>query len=321
MSSPALTIGEFSRMTHLSAKALRFYHREGLLEPAGIDPINGYREYSLEQLPTAQVIRRFRALDMPVDTIRAVLGASDPGERNALIVAHLGRMEEQLASTRAAVESLRSLLEHPSAAGGASAADTAGGHGTTGGASGSGGPGAPGYGGIAIPVKRRSMPASEVLRIDDVIVIADLGRWYTEAFHELDAAVAASGLPVAGPRGGLWSTELFRDERGAVTVFRPVALPPADVTTGVTDVGRVHTGVLPAGEFAVTVHSGPDAEIDRSYGALGAYVARHELSIDGPVRESYLVSEFDTPPSARLSDASAPDRVTEIAWPIFRTAP
>ncbi|SDY77768.1 MerR family transcriptional regulator [Herbiconiux ginsengi] len=318
MNSPALSIGEFSRMTHLSAKALRFYHREGLLEPSGIDPANGYREYSLEQLPTAQVIRRFRALDMPVDIIRAVLAASDPRERNALIVAHLGRMEEQLASTRAAVESLRSLLEHPSTGGGVEVA-----------------------GGAGIAVERRSLPATEVLRIDDVIDLADLGRWYTDAFHELDAAVARSGLPATGPRGGLWSTELFRDERGAATVFRPVALPGtvasdrtraggagqggagqggagqggagrggAAATAAWGGDGRVRAGTLAGGDFAVTVHSGGDAEIDRSYGALGAYVARHELSIEAPVRESYLVSELDGPA----------DPVTEIAWPIFRTA-
>jgi DNA-binding transcriptional MerR regulator len=308
MNDPALTIGEFSRMTHLSAKALRFYHREGLLEPAGIDPVNGYREYTLEQLPTAQVIRRFRALDMPVDTIRAVLSADDPGERNALIVAHLERMEEQLAATRAAVESLRSLLEHPASSGDAgdgAVADSQG---------------------AAIVVTHRSLPALAVLRIDDVIDLADLGGWYTDAFHELDAAVAGSGLPVAGPRGGLWSTELFRDERGAVTVFRPVAVPGggADAGFGATlaghgvgvadgvGSGRKRSGVLPGGDFAVTVHSGPDGEIDRSYGALGTHVARHELSVDGPVRESYLVSEFDDP---------AAERVTEIAWPVFRTTP
>src|SRR5438874_2714580 len=31
-------IGDFSRMTHLSVKALRFYHDQGLLEQAGLTP-------------------------------------------------------------------------------------------------------------------------------------------------------------------------------------------------------------------------------------------------------------------------------------------
>jgi DNA-binding transcriptional MerR regulator len=63
--SVLVSIGDFSRMTHLSVKALRFYHDQGLLEPARIDPATGYRFYEPAQVPLAQVIRRFRDLDMP----------------------------------------------------------------------------------------------------------------------------------------------------------------------------------------------------------------------------------------------------------------
>jgi effector-binding domain-containing protein len=60
--SVLVPIGDFSRMTHLSVKALRFYHDQGLLEPARIDPATGYRFYDTGQVPVAQVIRRFRDL-------------------------------------------------------------------------------------------------------------------------------------------------------------------------------------------------------------------------------------------------------------------
>ena len=75
--SVLVSIGDFSRMTHLSIKALRFYHDQGLLEPARIDPSTGYRFYEPGQVPVAQVIRRFRDLDMPLDQVRAVLQAPD----------------------------------------------------------------------------------------------------------------------------------------------------------------------------------------------------------------------------------------------------
>jgi DNA-binding transcriptional MerR regulator len=74
----ALTIGDFSRATHLSVKTLRHYHRVGLLAPADVDADTGYRRYTTDQIPTAQVIRRFRDLDMPLDQIHAVLEAPDP---------------------------------------------------------------------------------------------------------------------------------------------------------------------------------------------------------------------------------------------------
>ena len=43
-----LTIGEFSKMTYLSVKALRHYHDVGLLAPALVDPDTGYRRYAAE---------------------------------------------------------------------------------------------------------------------------------------------------------------------------------------------------------------------------------------------------------------------------------
>jgi DNA-binding transcriptional MerR regulator len=70
-----LAIGDFSRMTHLSVKALRHYHDLGLLEPAEIDPASGYRFYEPSQVPIAQVIRRFRDLGMPPEEIKEVLEA------------------------------------------------------------------------------------------------------------------------------------------------------------------------------------------------------------------------------------------------------
>ena len=71
--SHALTIGDFSKATHLSIRTLRHYHQIGLLEPTDVDPDTGYRRYATEQIPAAQVIRRFRALDMSLDDIQAVL--------------------------------------------------------------------------------------------------------------------------------------------------------------------------------------------------------------------------------------------------------
>ena len=47
-----LTVGEFSRMTHLSVKTLRHYHQVGLLEPAQVNPDTGYRYYTRDQVQT-----------------------------------------------------------------------------------------------------------------------------------------------------------------------------------------------------------------------------------------------------------------------------
>ena len=40
-----LKIGEFSKLSHLTVKALRFYEKEGILLPASTDKWTGYRLY------------------------------------------------------------------------------------------------------------------------------------------------------------------------------------------------------------------------------------------------------------------------------------
>ena len=107
---PRVSIGQFAAAAHLSVKTLRHYHEVGLLEPSAVDPDSGYRYYSYEQIPTAQVIRRLRNLDMPVADVKAVLSTSDPEARHQLILEHLGRLKAQLAETQAAVGELQALL-------------------------------------------------------------------------------------------------------------------------------------------------------------------------------------------------------------------
>ncbi len=63
-------------------------------------------------------------------------------------------------------------------------------------------------------------------------------------------------------------------------------------------------------ELAVITHQGSLDDADLSYATLGSYAARHEISIDGPLREYYLRGAGDTPDEAEWR--------TEIGWPIFR---
>ena len=249
-----LTVGDFSRATNLSIKTLRHYHQVGLLEPAAVNPDTGYRYYSAGQIPTAQVIRRLRDLEMPVADVKAVLAAPDAPARNALIAAHLDRLEAELAQTRTAVESLRILLAPPD------------------------GPTA---------IEHRSVPATAAAAIGAVVDQADALAWLQGALGELHAAVRAQGLPAAGPGGGVFASELFQRDRGHATVFIPVPGP-------VRPIGRVTSLVVPAAELAIICHHGSLADADLSYAKLGSYATTHEISIDGPLREYYLRGAGDT---------------------------
>jgi DNA-binding transcriptional MerR regulator len=225
MRSP-LAIGDFSRATHLSVKTLRHYHRVGLLEPADVDPDTGHRRYTTEQIPTAQVIRRFRALEMPLEEIRAVLATPDVDARNELIASHLSRLEDTLARTQVAAASLRELLQPPRPADEAT-------------------------------VEHRNVRAAPAAAVREVIEVEDASTWCQGALGELYATLAAQRIQPAGPAGGIFSTDLFTNERGEATVFVPCE-SPARAT------GRVQDVVVPPAELAITVHSGPPSGIDRA---------------------------------------------------------
>jgi len=254
-----LPIGDFSRMTYLSVKALRHYHEVGLLDPERIDPATGYRFYDPSQVSTGQVIRRLRDLGMPLGDIRAVLGAPDAPSRNEVLVAHLRRMESELDKTQATVSSLRALLERPT---------------------------------LPISVQYRSIPRTRALAIAERVAMDDLEGWWTDTFEELYGALSASSTESAGPAGALYSNEFFEVELGEVVAFLPVnrELAPS---------ARAKLVDIPAAELAIAIHQGSFGELDQTYGALGTFVAERELGVDGPIREYYLVGSADTDDESR----------------------
>ncbi|MEV4517070.1 MerR family transcriptional regulator [Dactylosporangium sp. NPDC049525] len=213
--TPGVTIGEFSRMCHLSAKTLRYYHDISLLVPAGVDEETGYRRYAPGQVDDAHLIRRLRDLDMPLAEIRGVLAEPDAAARQDALARHLDRMEAELTRTRDVVASLRRLLgSEPE-----------------------------------LPVRHRRAPGSPVLRVSAWLARTDVSDWCGRVFPELYATLDALGTDPAGPAGATYSAEFFEGEAGEVVAFVPVdaaAVPPGDDRFGFLPASRyaiaVHSG-------------------------------------------------------------------------------
>ncbi|MET8113886.1 MerR family transcriptional regulator [Streptomyces prasinus] len=254
-----LTIGEFSRITHLSIRALRRYHEQDLLVPAEVDPATGYRYYSLAQVRPALTIRRFRDLDLPLADLRRFLEAESAGEGEAghaaaqqVVATHLRRLEDRLGRTQRAVEALRELLTPE--------AERA--------------------------VSLEVLPPQRVLAVSlDVPHGADLS-WYDAAMRDLDAV--AGRRPVLPP-GGRYAHRLFTEGHGRAIVYLPaeVPLPQGAPAT----VRELH---LPERTAAVATHAGPHDDLDLTYGAVGSFVAQNGLRSQDLVEEVYLVGPRDT---------------------------
>jgi DNA-binding transcriptional MerR regulator len=264
--SVLVPIGDFSRMTHLSVKALRFYHDQGLIEPARIDPDSGYRFYDPAQVPMAQVIRRFRDLGMPLDQVRTVLRAPDVETRTKAIIAHLTAMEARLAEMQMSVASLRALLEGPP---------------------------------VRPEVEFRSIPPAPALAVTATVTAEAALAWGTGAFEEIYGRMAEDGLTAAGPGGALFPAGFFELEQAELTVFVPLSGASRDG-------GRVRSLTIPAMEAAVMVHAGPFGDSDQTYGPLGTVVAERSIGVDGPIREYYLVPFTDPDPATHRTEICWP---------------
>lgn len=66
-------IGEFSKLSKVTVKTLRFYDEEGVLKPESVDRWNGYRYYSERQLETIGLIRECRDVGLSLDDIKGLL--------------------------------------------------------------------------------------------------------------------------------------------------------------------------------------------------------------------------------------------------------
>jgi DNA-binding transcriptional MerR regulator len=184
----SVTIGEFSRLTHLSVKTLHHYHDIGLLAPARIDPSSGYRRYETSQVEVAQLIRRLRDLQMPLAQVRSVIEAPDVATRDRTLRSHLDQMERELVRTRDVVASLRSMLTLPVA---------------------------------ELPVEYRFVPAFRAYAVADRVERTEIGQWCETSFGRLGEI--AGRQRITATAGATYSDEFFADEAGEVVAFLPVA--------------------------------------------------------------------------------------------------
>jgi DNA-binding transcriptional MerR regulator len=108
------SIGEMARDSGLGVSALRFYDRAGVLVPAWVDPVSGYRWYEPGQLEEARLLARLRRAGMPLADVRLVLASwagADTDLLRKLLEAHLRRLEQGLSDARGEFSALRALLD------------------------------------------------------------------------------------------------------------------------------------------------------------------------------------------------------------------
>ena len=95
-----LTIQQVAALTGLSGHTLRYYEREGLLDPVSRSS-NGHRRYSAADLAWIDFLNRLRTMGMPIRHMKQYAELRRQGERSvsarcALLKAHQQAVREHI---------------------------------------------------------------------------------------------------------------------------------------------------------------------------------------------------------------------------------
>ena len=105
------TIGEFSKITGLTVKTVRYYHEQGLLIPTSVDDETGYRYYDRSKIEAARVINDLRSLDLTLDEIGTILkNAGDDADLREVMKRQKSLLETKIQRYREIVRSLNQFL-------------------------------------------------------------------------------------------------------------------------------------------------------------------------------------------------------------------
>lgn len=251
--STLFSIGEFSKATGLTVKTLRFYHDEGLLAPAHVDPETGYRYYAVQQLERARLIAALRRLEFPLaeiaDVLRLDAGGDDAGLLDA-VERHRDAIEEKARRLRAVGRELGRFIDGQRQARSLMSDAT---H----------------------PVIEKELPP---------LLIAGIrmkGR-YDECGKAFGRIGRAFGRHIAGPPMLLHFDTEYKEADADFEAAFPLKSRPAKEVEGIV------VRDLAGGRAITLVHKGPWDELGTSYAKITADIKARGVTTAVPSREVYL---------------------------------
>jgi DNA-binding transcriptional MerR regulator len=244
------SIGEFSQISGLSVKTLRFYDEKGLLKPARVDIATGYRFYDEASADRARVVAQLRRLQFSLEDIARIL--ADCGDE-ADLLSYLERQHRvvlsRLVADRKVAATLAQLIKDEREA-------------------------------------ARVMEASgfevEEKQLDSILVagMRRQGR-YEECGSAFSTLARVMGHYLAGKPLCLYYDGEYREEDAN---FEPCF--PIRQTDNAPEGISIH--MLAPARCLSLVHKGPYTQLGRSYKKILAEANRRGCQIVLPTREVYL---------------------------------
>jgi DNA-binding transcriptional MerR regulator/effector-binding domain-containing protein len=245
------TIGEFSTISGIPVRTLRFYHEEGLLVPAAVDVETGYRSYDERNLELANVIVELRKLEFSLDDIREILaGTSDDAD----LLAHLQRQRASISGRlqhfRDVVKKLDHMIRQQREAQELQkmAANT-------------------------YKVEERDVEPMLVAGLRMQGRYSDIGQGFGTLYKRIGRY--AAGKPMC-----LYYDGEYRE--------KDANFEPCVPMRKFVEANGISIRELPAAHLLTLVHRGPYEELSRSYARIMKHAKEHGYEVMLPTREVYL---------------------------------
>ena len=249
------SIGEFSRICQASIKTLRYYDRIGLMPPARVDEVTGYRYYSRSQMETMLLIQRLKRYDFTLEEIGRILNCTD----ESALFSKLRQQEEKLKKRQREMDAvlcdLSSHLEDFERTGDIMGYQK------------------------NYEVELKEMPERSVLACRRRMGVEEFGRYYSTLFER----VPKEKVTPNGVVGAVYYDEEFHRESSDI-----------ELIVGIREREKADK-TMPSGLCAVTLHKGGYSSLPDAYGALVKWIEIHNYHWAGEPYEIYVKSHVDTP--------------------------
>jgi effector-binding domain-containing protein len=265
-------IGDFSSLSRVSVKALRYYDEIGLLKPVKVDPFTGYRYYSAEQLPRLNYIAALKDMGLSLEEVaRLVNNSLTPQMMRDIFLLKKGELQQRVSEERRRLERVEKLLQQIEKEG-------------------------------AMPEYQITIKKVEpqlIASVRDVLpAYGDIGRLYGEIFKYLGKKFI---FKPAGPLMFICHDQEYKERDVDVEAAVPIGknIPGSE---------RVKVYELPGLEqSAATVYKGAYEGIGEAYNAIMAWVEANGYQISGPSRELYFTDPSKVKdPSENVTEVQFP---------------
>lgn len=109
-----LTVGQMAELNHVSSQTLRHYDKEGLLVPAMVDSVTGYRYYNIMQSARLDMIQYLKSMDINLRDIKTYIDSHDTSrivrllnDKRLDIDRSISHLQQQKRAIRRMVESIQ----------------------------------------------------------------------------------------------------------------------------------------------------------------------------------------------------------------------